>query len=226
MTPKHAPTTDQRRFEQLFERHRRSVLGYALRRVDEPADAADVLAETFLIAWRRLGGVPEGDDARPWLFAVARRVLANQRRGERRRDGLAERLGQELTAQFPAGVLAGGGDPAVFGEDDASGRRVREALAQLTEEDHEILQLAAWEGLTPAEIAVVLGVRSVTARSRLHRARRRLRAQLDATAADPPPAPPPIAVRAAAAWRTPAAASPHRHGRAPEHTDHLKEMAR
>jgi RNA polymerase sigma-70 factor, ECF subfamily len=122
-----ATTTDKRRFELLFERHRRSVLGYALRRVDEPADAADVLAETFLVAWRRLGGVPEGDDARPWLLAVARRVLANQRRGERRRDSLAERLGQELAAHVPAGGTLAGGDPAVDGDGD--GGRVRVALA-------------------------------------------------------------------------------------------------
>jgi RNA polymerase sigma-70 factor, ECF subfamily len=100
------------------------------------------------------------------------------------------------------------------------------ALAQLTEEDCEILQLAAWEELAPAQIAVVLGVRSVTARSRLHRARRRLRAQLDAVESEPPPAAPPLAMRVSAAWRTPAAASPHRPGRTPEHPDLAKETTR
>jgi RNA polymerase sigma-70 factor, ECF subfamily len=170
-----ATTQERHRFELLFDRHRRSVLGYALRRVDEPADAADALAETFLVAWRRLDDVPGGEDARPWLLAVARRVLANQRRGERRRDGLAQRLGHELTARLP-------------GLDDDGGDRVRAALAQLTEEDREILRLAGWEELTSGEIAVVLGVRPVTARSRLHRARRRLRAQLDAIDAAPAPA--------------------------------------
>lgn len=260
-----ATTTERRRFELLFDRHRRSVLGYALRRVDEPADAADALAETFLVAWRRLGDVPDGDDARPWLLAVARRVLANQRRGERRRGGLAQRLGQELTAQLPAAGGSGGvgGDPAAVADDGGGAARVRGALARLTEEDRELLQLAAWEELAPAQIAVVLGVRPVTARSRLHRARRRLRAQLDAAemppaaptppraaappaaappavappaaappavapapAAAPPATRPPVAARAAEAWRTPAAASPHRPARSSQHPDLAKEHNR
>jgi DNA-directed RNA polymerase specialized sigma24 family protein len=92
---------DVRRFDLLFDQHRRAVLAYALRRVDDPADAADALAETFLVAWRRLDDVPTGADARPWLLAVARRVVSNQRRGARRRVGLADRLAQELSAHRP-----------------------------------------------------------------------------------------------------------------------------
>ncbi|MDA0179613.1 RNA polymerase sigma factor [Solirubrobacter phytolaccae] len=155
----------ERRFRALFDTHRRLVLGYALRRVDEPADAADVVAETFLVAWRKLGDVPEGEAARAWLLGVARRVLANQRRGERRRTGLADRLAAELAVTMPA-------EP----EDDV----VRRALARLTEDDRELLLLAGWEGLTPSEIAVATGTLAVTVRSRLHRARRRLRAELTA----------------------------------------------
>lgn len=158
-------------FELLFKRHRRSVLGYALRRVNDPADAADVLAATFLVAWRRIEDVPEGEDARPWLLAVARRALANERRGARRRDALAARIGRELTLQMPAAAPERSRDEAAS---------VWRALARLTEEDREVLLLAGWEELPPAQIAVVLGVRSVTARSRLHRARRRLRTELDA----------------------------------------------
>lgn len=165
---------ERQRFELLFDRHRRAVLGYALRRVDEPADAADVLAETFLVAWRRVGEVPAGEHARPWLFGVARRVLANQRRGEQRRSGLAERLGEELTAQLPAHA-------SQHHDGDRDGARVRAALARLSREDREVVLLAAWEELTPAQIGVVLGVRGVTARSRLHRARRRLKAELETT---------------------------------------------
>jgi len=167
-------STERQRFELLFDRHRRAVLGYALRRVEQPADAADALAETFLVAWRRLDDVPAGEAARPWLLAVARRVLANQRRGERRRGGLAERLGQELTTQLPAP------------EEGAEAARIRAALAALSDDDRELVLLAGWEELTPAQIAVVLGIRPVAARSRLHRARRRLRAALaeaDAAAA-------------------------------------------
>ncbi|MBE2320442.1 sigma-70 family RNA polymerase sigma factor [Solirubrobacter sp. CPCC 204708] len=156
----------ERRFRALFDTHRRLVLGYALRRVDEPADAADVVAETFLIAWRRLGDVPEGEAARAWLLATARRVLANQRRGERRRGGLADRLAGELAAAVP-----------VVDESDGV---VRRALAQLSEDDRELLLLAGWDGLSPGEIAAMTGTLAVTVRSRLHRARRRLRAELTA----------------------------------------------
>jgi RNA polymerase sigma factor (sigma-70 family) len=158
----------ERRFRALFDTHRRLVLGYALRRVDEPADAADVVADTFLIAWRKLGDVPEGEAARAWLLGVARRVLANQRRGERRRSGLADRLAGELAAVLPA--------ERVSERDEA----VRHALARVSEEDRELLLLAGWEGLSPSEIAVATGTLAVTVRSRLHRARRRLRAELTA----------------------------------------------
>lgn len=162
----------RRRFELVFERHRRPVLGYALRRVDDPADAADILAATFLVAWRRIEDVPEGDDARPWLLAVARRALANARRGERRQDALAERIGRELAMRVPASAHTAGSGSEAAG--------VWLALARVSEEDREVLLLAGWEELAPAEIAVVLGVRPVTARSRLHRARRRLRTELEA----------------------------------------------
>jgi RNA polymerase sigma factor (sigma-70 family) len=158
-------TDHEQRFRALFDEHRRLVLGYALRRVDEPADAADVVAETFLVAWRRLDDVPAGEEARPWLLGVARRALANQRRGARRRDGLTERLAQELAAVVPASA-------------DEGDLVVRRALASLSDADRELLLLAGWEGLTPTEIATVTGLRCVTVRSRLHRARGRLRAEL------------------------------------------------
>lgn len=157
---------DTRGFGLLFDEHRRAVLAYALRRVDDPADAADVLAETFLIAWRRLDEVPAGAGAKPWLLAVARRVLSNQRRGARRRLGLADRLAQELSAYRPA----------VPTESDLL---VRRALAGLSDADREVLLLSAWEGLTAGEIGAVVGMRAVSVRSRLHRARRRLRSELD-----------------------------------------------
>lgn len=162
----------RQRFELLFDRHRRAVLGYALRRVESPADAADVVAGTFVVAWRRIDEVPDGEAARPWLLGVARRALANERRGHRRRFALAERLGQELVVQTSS--------PQREGVEDARTSDVWKALAQLSQEDREVLLLAGWEELEPAQIATVLGIRAVTARSRLHRARRRLRAELDA----------------------------------------------
>lgn len=155
-------------FRALFDTCSRPVLAYALRRVREPADAAEVVAETFLVAWRRLGEVPAGDAARPWLFGVARRVLANQRRGDRRRNVLEERLRAQLSTHV------------VLDHADATGAglEVRAALARLDAEDRELLLLIAAEGLAPAEIALVLDVPAVTVRTRLHRARRRLEREL------------------------------------------------
>jgi RNA polymerase sigma factor (sigma-70 family) len=159
------PPTD--RFRRLFADTERELLAYVLRRVARAEDAADVVAETYLVAWRRLGDVPAGDEARLWLFGVARRQLANQRRGQLRRSRLADRLRAEL----PVAVAAA--DP-----EDHRVAAVRAALARLDEEDREILRLSSWEELTPAEIATVMGLPGVTVRSRLHRARKRLRTEV------------------------------------------------
>lgn len=91
----------QGRFTALFEAHSGAVLSYARRRAPRPDDAADVVAETFLVAWRRLAEVPAGDEARAWLFGIGRRVLANQRRGDRRRDDLGIRLAGALQELDP-----------------------------------------------------------------------------------------------------------------------------
>jgi RNA polymerase sigma-70 factor, ECF subfamily len=156
------------RFRRLFADTERELVAYVVRRVERPEDAADVVAETFLVAWRRLNDVPAGDEARLWLYGVARRQLANQRRGQLRRSRLADRLRAEL----PASVAA------VAAPEDNRVAAVRAALARLDEEDREILRLSSWEGLAPAEIAAVMGVPGVTVRSRLHRARKRLRSQV------------------------------------------------
>ncbi|WP_276801511.1 RNA polymerase sigma factor [Cellulomonas iranensis] len=173
-----APTPDddrRARFTALFDRVHAPLLAYAVRRVADPADAADVVAETFLVAWRRLDDVPAGDAARPWLFGVARRVLANHYRGERRRLALADRLRDQLDEVVapPEPV-----DPTLV-----------EAMDRLPPDDRELLRLVAWEELARDEIALVLGVPRATVRVRLHRARRRLVAQLAALEEpDPPPA--------------------------------------
>ncbi|HKZ14714.1 MAG TPA: RNA polymerase sigma factor [Solirubrobacterales bacterium] len=159
----------EERFSRLYRAHARDVLAYALPRAGGPEDAADVVAETFLVAWRRIGDVPSGDEGRLWLYGTARRVLANQRRGERRRDRLSSRLGSELAAAVAV--------PAPQGREGAALLRV---LARLGEEDREILMLAGWEELKSPQIARVLGISAVAARVRLHRARRRLRAELAA----------------------------------------------
>ena len=155
----------EQRFAYLYRDHARGILGYALRRCPDPEDAADAVAETFLAAWRRLSEVPLGEEGRLWLYGTARLVVANQRRGERRRNRLTGHLRAELRRQLP-----------VEAAEDPTG--ILEALGTLEEADRELLMLVGWEELTPAQAAQVLGITPLAARSRLHRARRRLRARL------------------------------------------------
>ncbi|MEY2470089.1 MAG: hypothetical protein QOF21_2787 [Actinomycetota bacterium] len=164
-------TDAEQRFRALYSAHGRAVLGFAVRRVAQPADAADVVAEAFTVAWRRLADVPAEPETRPWLFGVARRVVANQRRGELRRVGLHEKLRVSLGA-----IQASSPDPA---DALALTQPIAEAMARLPETDREVLRLAAWEELNASEIAMVLDVPAATVRTRLHRARTRLRSVLD-----------------------------------------------
>ncbi|HEX5592270.1 MAG TPA: sigma-70 family RNA polymerase sigma factor, partial [Solirubrobacterales bacterium] len=124
----------EQRFGRLYREHAREILGYALRRCADSEDAADAVAETFLAAWRRLPEVPLGEEGRLWLFGTARFVVANQRRGERRRSRLAEQLRAELRHRMPSEVA------------DPTG--ILEALKALDDADRELLMLVGWEGLT------------------------------------------------------------------------------
>jgi RNA polymerase sigma-70 factor (ECF subfamily) len=169
------PESDVESFQRLYTEYVDPVLGYALRRVGTPADAADVVAETFLVAWRRRADVPAGEAARLWLYGVARRVLANQRRGELRRSTLGSRLRAELPAAVP--------DPASAVADRTDAGR---ALGRLGAADREVVELTAWEGLDSREVAQVLGITSVAARARLSRARHRLRELLGHDPVPPP----------------------------------------
>jgi RNA polymerase sigma factor (sigma-70 family) len=154
----------RRRFEALFASYGSDLVAYCGWRAESAIDAQDAVAEVFLTAWRRLDDLPAGDAARVWLYATARRVIANQRRSRRRRDALNERLAREAVA-----VSQETSSP------DKQTALVHEALGRLGLPDREVLLLAEWEGLSPAEIAAVLGCLTVTARGRLHRARRRFR---------------------------------------------------
>ena len=168
----------QERFRELYSAHVDAVLGYSLRRVDRPEDAGDVVSETFLVAWRRISDVPDGEGARLWLYGVARRTLANHRRGEGRRTALGDRLRHDLSTTVPDHSFA-----------VTEQETLRAALARLADRDREILELAAWEELEPREIAEVLGISSVAVRSRLSRSRARLRQVLSHVPGnDPPPA--------------------------------------
>jgi RNA polymerase sigma-70 factor (ECF subfamily) len=157
------------RFRALYEANYHLILGYALRRV-ERADALDVVSETFLVAWRRLGQVPPGDEARLWLYGTARRVVANQERAARRRARLHGRLAEAESVDVPAVEPPHGA--------------VGSAFARLRADDRELLALVAWEGLDAGGVARVVGCSRNAARIRLHRARRRFAAALDEEAAD------------------------------------------
>jgi RNA polymerase sigma-70 factor (ECF subfamily) len=147
------------RFDQLFTEHQRHVLAYAMRRTQAWADAEDVAAETFTIAWRRFDAIPSAEPL-PWLYAVARRVLANHRRGSGRRERLAALLRVEDVAT-----------PLRAGEDRDG--PVFVALGSLSPADQELLRLVAWEELGNQQIAAVLGITPNAVAIRLHRARAR-----------------------------------------------------
>ena len=149
------------RFRRLFDATYKPLHAYVRRRADA-ADADDLVADVLTVAWRRLDAIPAGAEL-PWLYGVARRTLANHRRGQARR--------RRLTTRLAALVDAGGTDD----HDDGA---VLAALARLSAADRELLQLAAWEDLDAADIAVALGCSVNAAALRLSRARRKLRTRL------------------------------------------------
>lgn len=155
------------RFEQLFATHYSDLVRFATRRVGADG-AGDVVASTFLIAWRRLADVP-ADQSRAWLYGTARRVIANELRGRERRQRLGRRIGvpADPTADDHAGPVA-------------ERLRVRAVLAELAPRDQELLRLTEWDGLDLDEVATVLGCSRATVKVRLHRARRRFATRLAA----------------------------------------------
>ncbi|HVE98617.1 MAG TPA: sigma-70 family RNA polymerase sigma factor [Mycobacteriales bacterium] len=159
------------RFRAAFAEVHDPVRRYVARRT-EPAQVDDVVAEALLVLWRRLDDVPVGAEL-PWVYGIARRCLANSRRAQDRHLGLVARLAAQP------------GSPA--GSDDDADEDVRDALRRLGSDDREVLALWAWEGLPPGEIAMALGISSNAASIRLHRAKRRLRSQLE-TGKDTAPA--------------------------------------
>lgn len=153
------------RVERLIETSTPALLAYFLRRTSDPADAADLLGDTLLVIWRKAKALPADDaEARLWIFGVARRVLAGQRRGQQRRNALQDRLRAQL---------------AVSGwEPDADRIDLAAALRELSAVDQEIIRLVHWDGFSQAEAAQLLGLPEGTLRSRHHRARQKLRGML------------------------------------------------
>ena len=163
-------------FGDLFERHARAIYNYCFRRTADWAVAEDVMSTTFLHAWRRRSEVRfDQDSVLPWLYGIAANLVRNQRRRVDRDRSLAERA-----SGVEPGQLA---DPAedVAGRLDAERRmgEVLERLGSLSRDDQDVFSLCVWQGLSYEETALALGIPVGTVRSRLSRARERLRRALD-----------------------------------------------
>jgi RNA polymerase sigma-70 factor (ECF subfamily) len=154
--------------ERLFRQTYRRVMAYCLRRTGETA-AHDAVAEVYGVAWRRRRQLPSSDEeAVLWLLGIARRVLANQARSQRRWTRLLLRMAERADPPYAGPLQADGGDDLAA------------ALAQASDADRELLRLAYWDDLSRQEIATVLGISVGAVDTRLHRARQRLRGRLDA----------------------------------------------
>jgi RNA polymerase sigma factor (sigma-70 family) len=151
------------RFRALFDADRSHLLAYALRRTSSPEDAADVVAEAFLIAWEHLDAVPSGKAGRLWLYATARNVVANHWRRLQRRSRLIDQIAGELRGSLQLSEPPG-----------ETRLEAIQVLSKLPEEDREVLMLAGWEGLNSKELGMALRCSPVAARIRLHRARTRM----------------------------------------------------
>lgn len=157
-------------FADAYRAHYWAVSRFVARRLDGQAhEVEEVVAEVFLIAWRRRAELPEAP--LPWLYGVARNCLANTVRGMSRYRRLLHRLGHHETTQHRQTVDSP--------ETERPGSWVHDALARLSPADQEVLRLTTWEELTLDELAVTLDCGRSAAAMRLHRARRRLRTEID-----------------------------------------------
>ena len=160
------------RFAEVFDRHYDGIHGFVARRLGAGL-ADDVAAETFLIAFdRRRRYDLAHPDARPWLYGIASNLVARHRRAEVRRYRALARAGAGQDVDGHADGVAGRLDAAALRE------RLAAALVEVADRDREVLLLVAWAQLSCEEAARALGIPAGTARSRLHRARRRTRAAL------------------------------------------------
>jgi RNA polymerase sigma factor (sigma-70 family) len=175
-------TDSEERFDELYRATRKDVLAYLTRRTGDPEHAADMLAETYLIAWRKLPEIPDGHEGRLWLFGVARHLLLKNADQRRSHDVLVQRLASELQ------ITLGASTPV----EDHRAAALREGVASLPDKEREIVLLTAWEGLTPRQIAAVTGTSANVVRVRLAHARSKLRRRL--ACLQPPAAPRPATI--------------------------------
>lgn len=156
--------TAEDRFTRIYEEHYDAVERYVRRRADD-AFVRDVVAEVFLVVWRRFDEVPS--DPLPWLYGTARRVLANELRGDRRRTQLVVRVAENVPTEID--------DHA---EDVVGLVSMAAAMDRLSEPDQEALRLVAWEELNLRDAARAAGCSITAFAMRLNRARNRLRKEM------------------------------------------------
>ncbi len=168
--------TAEARFQTIYGSYRREVLAYFLRRT-HASSAADGAAETFLVVWRRIDEVPAGDGTLPWLYGVARLVLANQLRSRRRRGALTRRLrgSPPVDSNSPEAVVVR----------RAEDEELMRAIRRLRPIDQEVLLLAYWEELPHEQIGVVVGVSAHAVAQRIYRIKKTLAREL--TRSEPQP---------------------------------------
>jgi RNA polymerase sigma factor (sigma-70 family) len=155
-------------YTRLVNEHSRSIYRYALRRLSDWSSCEDVVSETFLIAWRRRDQLPPRDRELAWLYAIALRVLSNQRRSRDRRNRLNTRLALERE------------ESSVEGEDNTFDiEQVMRVVKHLRSDDRILLEHVYWERLTYREIAVVLGISENAVGIRINRAKKNLRSILE-----------------------------------------------
>lgn len=160
------------RFAEIYESYNRHVRAYCRRRTS--ADRVDdAVADTFLTAWRRIDGVPDGEDALPWLYGVAYKVLSHQWRRRSRKQKLAQKLQSIGVEQTTAP------EELVLVRDES--RQVLEALKRLKPTDKEILLMAAWEGMSHSDISAALGINPGAVRQRFYQAKKNLTREYNRT---------------------------------------------
>jgi RNA polymerase sigma-70 factor (ECF subfamily) len=162
------------RFDGIYRTHYRSILAYFRRRVESLEDAQDLADEVFVVAWRRFEKVPQGKEARLWLYGVARNVLANHRRSRWSARRLMARVAFE-----PIHPSAGPAEAMLAAETD---HELMRAVAALRRRDREVLRLAYWDELSRPEIAELLHTSRSNVNVRIHRAVRRLEKSLTGSA--------------------------------------------
>ncbi len=157
------------RFAALYRAHAHEVHGYCLRRTSTE-EAKDATSEVFVVAWRRFDAVPSGDEALPWLYGVARNVLANRARSFRRRDRLVAKAAAHHEATVP------GPEPQIVRNEQH--QELLRALSKLPDKDQEILRLVEWEGISRDKVAKMFFVSRAAIDKRIGRAYKKMASTL------------------------------------------------